>query len=396
MASLKDADSTPEPRAYARNGVSFALDWQTAVDEAIDDVMCCDQPEPPDLVVVFASATWSDDHQDIIDRVRQVTRCRTLIGCSSSGVISGAACHETAPGISLLAMWLPGATITPRYIDSIPASWPWLVPTSPDTVRGIILFSDPYRTDAQSTLVALRKTCAGVPMVGALASTTRTDRHAWVFLDDAVYETGAVALTLEGPYDLVVSVSQGGTPIGETWTITGANYNQVITISNRPALDVMHETLDRISSCGYGQNDLLIGFPMSEYQDTFVREDFVARGILGTENATGSITVGAIPRLGQTIQFLVRDPQAASADLEWQLQKLSDLKGTFVGGLLNTCKSRGTAMFGRNDHDVAAVANALSDIPVIGLYSFGELGPVSGVPAYNAFAMSFGVIVERS
>lgn len=232
-------------------------------------------------------------------------------------------------------------------------------------------------------------------MVGALASTTGSDRRAWVYLGDSVYTQGAVAIAIEGPYDLLVSVSQGGTPIGSPWTITSVDHNQIITISNRRAIDVMHDTLDEIAARGFGVSDLLVGFPMDEYQDQFVREDFVARGILGTENATGSIMVGGIPRQGQSIQFLLRDPAAASADLNARLQSLQHLQQPVVGGLLSSCKGRGANMFGRNDHDAAAIARALPDVPVIGLYSAGELGPVRTVPAYNAFAVSLGLIVER-
>lgn len=392
-----DSDGVPNRSLRARNGSSFALDWQTAVTEAVQDVICCGEPStPPDLLVMFVATTWSDAYPEIVTRVRAETGCRTLIGCSSSGVISGSACHESAPGISLLAMWLPNAILTPRYIDSVPNGWPWPQPATPESVRGIILFSDPYRTDAQTTLVALRQSCPGIPMVGALASTTRMDRHSWVFLNDAVYESGAVALTLEGPYDLVVCVSQGATPIGEIWTVTATNHNQILSISNRPALEVLHDTIDRLPPRDYDLNNLLIGFPMDEYQDVFEREDFVARGILGVEPATGSIIVGGIPRLGQSIQFLERDPRAASVDLYERLEMFEDIEGEIVGGILNTCKTRGATIFGRNDHDVTAVARALPDIPVVGFYSLGELGPVRGIPAYNAFAVSLGVIIARS
>jgi small ligand-binding sensory domain FIST len=134
---------------------------------------------------------------------------------------------------------------------------------------------------------------------------------------------------------------------------------------------------------------------MDEYRDVFEREDFVARGILGTENATGSIMVGGIPRQGQSIQFLLRDPTAASNDLRTRLQALGRLQQPVIGGILTSCKARGSTMFGRNDHDARTVARALPDVPVVGLYSLGELGPVRGVPAYNAFAVSLGLIVER-
>jgi small ligand-binding sensory domain FIST len=293
-----------------------------------------------------------------------------------------------------MAVWLPGAVISPLRIENVPTAWPWDDTVQADDVRGIILFSEPYRTDAQSTLVGLRATCPGMPMVGALAGTSRADRRAWVYLDGDVYSQGAVAVAIEGPYDLLVNVSLGGTPIGSPWTITSVDHNQIITISNRPAIEVMHDTLDEIAARGFGASDLLVGFPMDEYRDVFERDDFVARGILGTENATGSIMVGGIPRQGQSIQFLLRDPVAASNDLCTRLQALGRLQPV-IGGILASCKGRGSAMFGRNDHDAGAVARALPDVPVVGLYSLGELGPVRRVPAYNAFAVSLGLIVER-
>ncbi|MCO5216333.1 MAG: FIST C-terminal domain-containing protein [Thermomicrobiales bacterium] len=397
MSQQRESNTDSSRHAHARNSASFAPDWQTAVDEVLRNVMCSDDAKvAPELVVMFVSAAWSDAYQAIVDRVRTTTSCRMLIGCSSSGVVSGSACHESAPGISLIALWLPDAMLTPWYLDAVPDRWPWPQPATPENVRGIMLFSDPYRTDAQSTLVELRKTCPGVPMVGALASTTRADRRSWVFLNDTVYDHGAVALTLEGPYDLMVTVSQGGTPIGEIWTVTETDHNQLLTISNRPALDVLHDTLDEIAPLGFGANDMLIGFPMDEYQDTFERDDFVARGILGAGNQTGSIMAGGIPRLGQSIQFLVRDAHRASVDLHQKLAELQELDIRIVGGILSTCKGRGTSMFGRNDHDSAAVARALPDVPVVGLYSGGELGPVGDVPAYNAFAAVLGLIVERT
>lgn len=391
--SRDDFDS-PAPRAHARSGISFAPDWSTAVDDAIDDVMACNG-SAPDLLVAFIASAWSDHYPSIIARIRRETGCTTLIGSSSSGVISGASCHETAPGISLMAMWLPGATLSPLHIDRQPLSWPWGDKVAKDDVRGIILFSDPFRSDAQLTLIGLRDTSPGIPVIGALASTAQSDRRAWVFLNDDIYSQGAVALTLEGPYDLLVRVSQGGTPIGEMWTMTSVDHNHIVSISNRPAADVMNDTLNDPANLGLTIRDLMIGLPMDEYQDEFVREDFVARGIIGMDEATGAILVGGIPRQGQSIQFLKRNPCEASDDLDLRLAYFRELDRPIVGGILSTCKGRGTAMFGRNDHDAAAVAHALPDVPVVGLYSLGELAPVRGVPAYNAFAAALGVIVER-
>lgn len=388
-----DASDSTSRQARARTGVSFAPDWSVAVEDAIDMATACSQ-SAPDLAIIFISAAWNQHYPEIIARIRQKTQCKNLIGCSASGVIAGATCHETAPGISIMAMWLPGSTITPLHIATAPQTWPWGPAVEKDDVRGIILFSDPYRVDAQNTIIGLRESCPGIPMIGALASTSQPDRKAWVFLDDAIHAEGAVALTIEGPYDLLVKVSQGGTPIGEMWTMTSVDHNRIVTISNRPAIDVLHDTLNLPENRDLTIRDLMIGLPMDEYQDDFSREDFVARGIIGTDD-DGAILVGGIPRQGQSVQFLKRNAKLASDDLDVRLQYFQDLERPIIGGILSSCKGRGAAMFGRNDHDAQAVSAVLPDVPVVGLYSFGELAPVRGVPAYNAFAAALGVIVER-
>ena len=389
-----EASGTPSTKAFARSGISFAPVWQNAIDEVIADVKT-DKTGAPDLIVVFISSMWSDVYQEIIDRVRAETGCRSLIGSSSSGVIAGECCHESAPGITMMAMWLPGATLSPVYLDGVPTEWPWGQTVSQLDVRGIILFSDPYHTDAQKALESLRATTGSIPMIGALASTSLTDRRAWVYLDDQVYDHGAVAIAIEGPYDLVVQVSQGGTPIGDPWTVTEVDHNRIVSISNRSAISVLRETMNVGPHVQVPHNQLMVGFPMSEYRDEFFREDFVARGILAQDLEAGALVVGGIPRQGQTIQFLVREPTMASEDLSEKLELVKQIDRPVVGALLSTCKGRGANMFGRNDHDAQAVAKSLPDVPMIGLYSLGELGPVRDIPAYNAFAVSLGLIVER-
>lgn len=394
FASSNEIDSVVDRGGFARTGISFAPGWLDATTDAMRDCMAC-QSSPPDLLVVFVTSAWHQHYPEIISQIRTETGCRKLIGCSAKGVMAGECCHESSPGISIIAMWLPGSTITTRRIAAAPESWPWGTDVAKDDVRGILMFSDPYRVDAQHTLIGLRELCPGIPMIGALASKLPADTDTWVFLDGEVYSEGAVALTLEGPYDLLVRVSQGGTPTGEMWTMTAVDHNRILTISNRPAVDVLADTLALPENRGLTLSDLMIGLPMDEYQDEFWREDFVARGIIDTDEH-GAILVGGIPRVGQSVQFLQRNARLAALDLDERLEFFQQLDRPIVGGILSSCVGRGSSIFGRNNHDAQAVAASLPDIPVAGLYSFGELAPVRGVPAYNAFAAALGVIVERS
>jgi small ligand-binding sensory domain FIST len=393
----------PFSDADARSIVVRHDNWRVALDEALRYVLQ-DRQDGPDLLVMFASTVWSDEYDELVGEAFRGSHTRCLVGCSARGVICGDDSRETMPGISLLALWLPDAEITPvrlhqatQDVVAEPDLWFGLHDLQPETIGGWMLFAEPYRMDVQETLTHLRERYPGTPIVGALTSTHRTDRRMWVFLDDHVYDEGGVALALGKPYGLEVVVSQGGSPVGEPWTITGVDQNKITTISNRPAIDVLRDTMATLDTDEDDDPPILIGFPMSEYQDSFTHGDFVVRGIMGVDVETGSIVVGSIPRVGQTVQFHLREPRAAAIDQAATLaglrEKLPDSEA--IAGLLCTCKGRGTSMFGCEDYDAMAVRRVFPDLPFAGMFSLAEIGPVGGVPALNGFAMSLGVITRR-
>lgn len=380
-------------------------DWRLALDSLLHTIRNGHQTAP-DLVVLFPSSAYADEYPELVREAWQRSGAKCLIGTSSRGVIAGSVCYETEPSISMLALWLPGATLTPvrlhqsmlDALDDPEVQDGVYGPPSAET-RGWVFFADPYRMDAQDAVRRLRTRYPGVPVVGALASTGKQDRRAWVFFDDQVYDEGGVALAIGGPYDLQVVVSQGGDPIGEPWTITGVERNLITSISNRSALDVMRETIEALpKDVGLDiERNLMLGFPMDEYQHQFHRGDFVVRGLLGIDEERGALIVGSLPRSGQTVQFQLRDAASSALDLQQVLVDARALvgDGDVVAGMICTCKGRGTAMFGRPDHDARTVRAAFRDLPFAGMFSFGEIGPVRGVPALNGFAMSFGLIVHR-
>lgn len=392
------------PSAHARAVVTRNDNWRIALEEALHGIFE-GRKSRPDLLVMFASTAYSDHFPEMVREAYYGSQAGCLVGCSARGVIAGDDSREADPGISLLALWLPGADLVPvrlhqemLYTLADPMLWFDLHDLHPDELAGWMVFAEPFRMDAQEAVQNLRTRYPETPMVGALASTTRADRRMWIFIDDHVYDEGGVALALRGPYRMDVIVSQGGEPVGQPWTITGVDKNRITTISNRPALDVLKETLASLGEEGIDDPPILIGFPMTEYQDEFRRGDFVVRGMLGIDEDTGSLLVGSIPRIGQTVQFHQRDPRAAASEEEWILANLSAQfdPDTLVAGLVCTCKGRGRAMFGAEDHDARMLHEAFPALPIAGLFSLGEIGPVRGVPALNGFAIAFAVISKHS
>ena len=104
--------------------------------------------------------------------------------------------------------------------------------------------------------------------------------------------------------------------------------------SRRPATDE-RELLAR---------GLHVGIVVDEHQAEFDRGDFLVRNVLDADHRTGTVTVGEQVEVGQTLQFQVRDADAADEDLA---ALLAGVGRDVRGALLFTCNGRGVHLFGR-------------------------------------------------
>jgi small ligand-binding sensory domain FIST len=188
-------------------------------------------------------------------------------------------------------------------------------------------------------------------------------------------------------------VSQGCEPIGRTWTITDADGYVVRTLGNRPTYEVLMETIQSLepSARQRAARNLLVGLAMDEYRDDFKRGDFLIRNVLGVDQATGALAVGAEPHVGQTLQFQIRDARAADEELRHMLSA-SGGSARDTAAVLFACNGRGAGLFGAPDHDARTVRELLGPVPLAGLFCNGEIGPVGKSTFLHGFTASLGLI----
>jgi len=198
-------------------------------------------------------------------------------------------------------------------------------------------------------------------------------------------------------------VSQGCRPFGPPMVITKARGNIILQLAGRPALEAVHEAVGDLPEEDRQklQAGLFVGRVINEYKDRFGRGDFLIRNVMGVDQKSGALAVGDLVKTGQTIRLHFRDATTASEDLSLLMdaQKLYDRP---AGALLITCNGRGSKLFGRPNHDVAAVLRAFAPassgeelaksghsiapaspgqphpIPLAGFVAAGEIGPIGG------------------
>jgi small ligand-binding sensory domain FIST len=391
----------------AAAGIATGSDWQETLDGALAQIQGELRGAPVDLAMLFASPEYAPHYADLVAETKRRLGTGALIGCSGQGVIGGDREIETEPAISVLAFSLPGAQLNPVHVTQSDIGdgealqgWCTNLSSIVHGTTGFIILADPFSLDSEALLRALSLAYPDAPLVGGLASGDMRRQGTHLFMDGVVLEEGAVVLPLGDPYAIKTVVAQGAEPIGEAWTITGATENVVETLGMRPAVEILMETLGALppETQERARRNLLVGLAMNEYRDEFHRGDFLIRNVMGASQEEGWIAIGARPTLGQTLQFQIRDPQAADADLSAMLSQAKDELGlsTPVGALLCACNGRGVGLFGTPNHDAGMVSDLFGRLPLAGFFCNGEIGPVGGKPFLHGYTASLALIVHKT
>ncbi|NOS68896.1 MAG: hypothetical protein HOP33_03105 [Verrucomicrobia bacterium] len=358
------------------------------------------------LGLVFMTPRFFSNAEQVLEILRVHARIPLLVGCSSLSLVAGNEEIEDNAGVALALYSLPGAELHGCYFSQPqveeadgPAYWRLATHIEPDHTNGWLAFIDPFHLDSESWLRSWNESYPASPVFGGLSSGVFADQTTQVYLNGEVHEEGGVAVSVGGAVTLTGVISQGCTPIGETWTLTKVEQNLIHQIGNRKAYDVLAETVNKLSPADQikARGNLFVGLVVNEYLDDFHRGDFLVRNLLGGDPNTGVLAVGAMPRAGQTMQFQRRDAAAAKEDLRELLQRSREQLGDkpIYGGCLCCCNGRGKNLFGKSGHDAKLVQKELGEIGLAGFFCNGEIGPVGKKNFLHGYTASLALFVKK-
>jgi len=382
-------------------GISEREASSDALDEVLDDVAPALDGKS-DIVFVFVTPQHHDDIELIAERLWLELDPQALVGCSAEGVLGVDREIEKSAALVVLAGQVPGVKIHPFHISV--DDWPDIlekkslasrVGYGSDT-RATIAFGDPFTTPLNQVLGAFDVACPGAPLMGGLASAARQPSGNVLLKNDQTYREGLVGLTLSGRIDVGTVVSQGCRPVGRPLLITRGRDNVIEQLGGKPAIPVLRELVLELSEGDQSllENGVFVGRAISEYREKFGRGDFLVRNLLGGDESTGAIALNDTIRVGQTIQFHVRDATTADEDLREMLtsQPANPAPGA---ALLFSCNGRGSRMFDTPSHDVLATRQLLPKTPIAGFFAAGEFGPVGGRNFVHGHTASIALLSAR-
>jgi small ligand-binding sensory domain FIST len=353
----------------------------------------------------FVSQDYREHLDEFCELIRLFAHASSVFGCTGSGFIGSGIEMESTKGFSLMLLNLPGTAITPfefsqnQVIEAGgPSFWHTESGIGPEDADAWIVMTDPLSIPIESWLADWNLAYPGVPCVGGLASSIQNEQPFTVFHNGRQVKGGGLAVALSGGVKVRTVVSQGCRPIGEPLTITRADRNLVLTMGSRNAFEVLSEVIGDLddSEQELAKGNIFAGLATSEYIADFKQGDFLIRNILGADPASGAVALGAHPRVGQTMQYQLRDRNSASSELESLLRRVSALKTKPFAAMAFACNGRGSHLFGDIHHDSKAIVNALGPIPCAGFFCNGEVGPVGKKNYVHGYTLSVALFMDKA
>jgi len=353
---------------------------------------------PANVGFAFVSPGYLEHVQEFCEILRVDGHIVDVIGTTAAGNLDGGVEHEGGEGFSVLALAIPGAGIPVAALSQDnPGDAAGLgARAGVGKIEGWIAFANPFTFDVEPWLAGWTPSSSGIPVVGGLASGGRSAEECAVFLNGRPVD--CVVAGVSAPARLVPVLNQGCRPIGEPLTVTRAQENVIFALGARPAYEALESAFETLSDKekSTARGNLFAGLAGTEYVDDFRPGDFMVRNILGADPNSGAVVIGGIPRVGQTVQYQLRDALSAESELNATLRRVSAEWGAPAASLIFACTGRGKNFFGDGGNDAGSVQKALGVHPSAGFFCGGEIGPVGRRNCVHSHSLACAILMESA
>lgn len=361
----------------------------------------------PDFVFVFATVGYNQ--QVLIRAIREATSGAPLSGCSGEGIITQGMAAETNFGVSVMAIASDELRFSNMRVKDLAlgadlagerlaaAVQPSL---APDTracflfIDGLVFDFDPFRKAFEN---ALRRD-PPLPLFGGLSADNGAIRTTYQYHDDEVFSQGISCVLMSGGCDIAWGVSHGCVLVGTKRTITRSKGNIIYEIDGIPALEVLKDYVEEVSESQWNKMtlNLCLGFKAPEN----IREEygeFFVRYMMAKDDREGCVTIQSDVVDGTELWIVRRDKELIRDGMQVVArqirEKTADKRPKFV--MQFECMGRGKVVFREQEKEQLQMSLQEEigwDLPWIGFYTYGEIGPISGHNCLHNFTAVVAVV----
>ncbi len=388
-------------------GYSFHRNPVEAGREASLNAMGQADIDKPDFVLVFATVGYNQ--QILIDTINDVTCHAPLSGCSGEGIITQDVISETNFGVAVmviksdeLRLYNTCATGIEGRLDV--AGERLAAELNPilmaDSIAclifadGLIFNFDIFMETFEKALPRDRKP----PVLGGMAADNWATRRTYQYHNNKVLSGGISCVAISGRGDIICGVHHGCVPIGSRHTVTRSKGNVIYEIDGTPALKAMQDFFEDDWQNHWNRTsiNLCLGFKTPEKIRCHY-EEFVIRYMITKNEQEGSVTIQSDVKEGTDLWMVRRDNELIMSGLQKLAQRLKEELGTRKPKFIMQFECAGRGKVFLRDRVKIELITSLQrdmggDIPWIGFYGYGEIGPVADQNCFHNFTTVVSVV----
>ena len=368
---------TLSTRPAFRVGHAAHPDWKTATEQALKNLGAPgDAAQLPahalgTLGFIYLTDAFAPYANEMLALVKLRTGITDWVGSVGIGVVATGTEYLDEPAVALLTCGLPAGSHT---VFSGAAPLPKAgarTATGADAAWFAVVHADPHTPDIDELI----RDMAGKVSSGYLAGGLSSARGPTLQIANQVIAGGISGVVFSSDVKVGTRLTQGCAPMKNHHTITQAERNILVTLDNRPALDVMLEDLGcDMKGLRSAARDTFIGLIVPGSETTGGGGDYLVRNLTGIDPKNKLVAIGDMPETGGQMMFCKRDGETARGDL---LKMIYDLKDDLTeppkAALYHACVGRGPNMFGEQGAEMRLIREHLGDIPLVGFFANGEI-----------------------
>jgi small ligand-binding sensory domain FIST len=217
-----------------------------------------------------------------------------------------------------------------------------------------------------------------VPRIGAVSGDLAGTGPFKVWSGSRVADGGRVEAVIEGSR-AVLQASQGVRALTSPIEVVEANGFDILRHGNYPALNVLVQSLpDGVREMDQIPLHLIMGGVTFGDPENAIREGrYRLNHIVSADLKQQSVTLSHPLVRGERLFWAMRDTLTAERDMRQTIEETQARLGAIPDfALLFPCMGRGPHFYGNRDRDLELLKSRFPDLPIIGFYGNGEIGPL--------------------
>lgn len=350
-----------------RVGHASHSDWKTATEIALKQLGIGGGK----LGFMYITEDFVPYAAEMLALVKTHTGISDWVGSVGIGICATGTEYLDEPAIAIMTCGLPPFSHHVFSGKEPPPRLGTLTPTGADAAYFAIVHADPHTHDIDELIEDMAGKVSSGYLVGGLSSA----RGPTVQFANQVVTGGISGVVFSSDVAVGTRLTQGCAPLKVHHVITSCEGNILMTLDNRPALDVMLEDLGLdMRGLRTAARDTFIGLVQAGAEASGGGDDYLVRNLTGIDPENKLVAIGDTPTLGGTMMFCKRDLQSARGDLLRMIYDLKDdLKEPPKAALYHACIGRGQHMFGEQGAELKLIREHLGDIPLVGFFANGEI-----------------------